>query len=210
MTLESKQWKSARNPANPYDEVGLKHNQLLESFFEAKEGKEFRSDLIDRKKKPLSDYFVPFFRHWPGHFDPGPVLEFSKRAKSPVDWIGFTQKDPSQSFLKYIHLLIEDVNKLPKERVPASEIYSRIIELEATITTDREVSDSEKKSLLMAASGARYSHAYWSDPNNNKWAAEATVDWGRAGVLDAIGCIATPACGGVCSLIDLTFQWFGQ
>jgi hypothetical protein len=211
-------WVPARNPANPYDAVGLQHNQILASFFGSKLGQELKADLTAHKKQPPTYYLVPFFKDWPPTgtgpyagpwpYDPWPILKFSKTVKSPDDWIGLSQKRPSQILLKYLHLLQNNIKNLPNGGVLRSQSFSSIISLEAAIAADKAVSASDKKTLLMAASVARYSCAYWHDPKNQWVGAKSHVEWGQVCGVDAIvGGFTTPAGGATGSAIDAIVQW---
>jgi hypothetical protein len=80
-----------------------------------------------------------------------------------------------------------------------------IISLESAIASDKEITESDKKSLLTFASVARYSYAYWHDTNNS-WVPSA-IDYERLMACDGFGAIFGNAPGAVvASLIDLWFQ----
>lgn len=211
-------WEAARNPANPYDVVGLQHNEVVASFAKSRQGQEFKAGLLSHKMQPLTHYFEPFCKNWRPHgpgfpgpywptswpYDPMPLLDFSKTVKAPMDWIAFSQKTPSRTLQRNLQLIVDETKKLPQEKTASPENYSGIINLEAAITADKAIDENDKKSLLMAASVARYSHAYWTGPSN-EWAG-IPVDWGRVSAVDAIGAIGGPVSAGLCSIADLLFQ----
>lgn len=213
-------WSIARNSANMFDSAGIKHNIVVAELWNSPQFQQMAIDYNDGKPIEISAYVRRFFHEAPREkpysgFNPDTVLALSATTKSADDWLRLAMPNPSRKFMQYATAIRSAVGALPTGRSLTSEDFTPTIDVESTILADKELTQDDRRALLILASGERYSAAFWNRESNSpkmsfwkklkeRW---KKIRWGEVGGVDGIvtlfgGSIA----GGCASVVDVVGQ----
>lgn len=219
---ENNDWSIASNRDNPYDEVGLQHNQLVAEFPRSKELMELVKSGAGNEARIFQTLSEFCCRHHfsvccnggiPGPFggDPLAVARVIRESRTPSEMLDkLNVSRPVRAYALRIHTLLK---QLASGRTAERSSYQPFFELERKIAQDRTLKADERKGLLMMAATARYSSLYWrrvADDPQNPWVSGGNesekTDWGEVGFADAIGGLFGPFWAAFVSVVDVIWQ----
>lgn len=219
-TYGQNNWNIISGKINPEEAAGVKHNQVVdlfiksEVFLDYKKGKEKNPAQLLLKFSNFccnsgKSYCCIFEDQFPNQLS---IEKLSKLLQNRPSTLSIATKLGANKSVLFYFNKIEDLLKgLPTKSITNRADYQQFFELEKSIINDTNLNNEDKKKVLMMAAVSRYSSHYWSWFQNSEYNIDSWVpDWGRAGVVDTIGAIGGPECAGVCSLIDLIYQYNGK
>jgi hypothetical protein len=170
--------KSPANSLNPFDDVGIIHNQGLDYFMK---------NFSDRKMtvreivKETDKYLLTntlFSKNMKigssnGTLSTDPEMVSEVLADKDNNFKSVISKaecsDYAKSKLTHFFSLI--LSEKDNENADYNLMYGKIIDFEKTIIDDKSLNENDKKVVLMSSSIGRHSLYYWytSIPQSKKW-----------------------------------------
>jgi hypothetical protein len=211
------------NKDNPYDYVGVKHNQILRAFFNSDDYRSFR----ESKAKNPSEVVTAFFSKCcatqisccTGNPPPDPRLSTEKMiriadtGRRPLEMLG--KMGVSRTVTQYAEQVESALRRLPKNTAHTRSSYKAFFVLEQTILRNRKLAPVDRRQALMMVAGARYSAHFWNGVKNGRTPPRLTdggdgtvarIDWDEVAGVDAMGCIGGPEAGAAASILDYLSQ----
>ncbi len=176
---------SIHNPLNPYDSIGLIHNQVLQVTWD------YLQKSGDTTSNGKRKQVIQFFGKRYGRNITIPLSQMEHLYHQ--DYPSGIQKVSPQGiispllagYLNQIVAMVKAIHQLSGYKV----FKSSIVSLEQNIITDKQLTPLQKEKILMVSSIARYSIAFWMDKANRigghqDAATEGFFHW----LLQAINC----------------------
>ncbi len=219
------EWSIISNPRNPYDEVGLKHNQFLVEFFKSEEFRSFNEPkdknvnaTRESENKNVLTAVERFINRFckkqinicsgPGPYDPFPndfggQLRIIQEEKDPMKTL--SRSGASRSVMAYAVEIDSLLEKLPKDKEFTRSTFNDFFDLEKRATDDKKLTEDDRKKVLVMTATARYSAYYWRREFTR---ATSLIPpgkvLGRAAMWDIVGClVGGPLFGMGVSIISL-------
>jgi hypothetical protein len=153
---------SIRNPLNPYDSIGLIHNQALSATWD------YLQKSGDTTSKGKRMQVIQFFKKRYGK-DISPQLnqmEFLYHQDYPAGILKVSpQGAVSPLMAGYLNQIVAMVKAI-HEPTGYNIFNSGIVSLEQKIIADKQLTALQKEKVLMVSSISRYSIAFWMDKAN--------------------------------------------
>jgi hypothetical protein len=176
---------SIRNPLNPYDSIGLIHNQALQVTWD------YLQKSGDTTSNGIRTQVIQFFGKRYGSDITVPLSQMEHLYHE--DFPAGIQKVSAQGmvsplmagYLNQIVAMVKSIHKPTEYKI----FNSGIISLAQNIITDKQLTATQKEKLLMVSSISRYSIAFWIDKANRIGGhQEASTDGFFHWLLQAINC----------------------
>lgn len=204
-------------PPNPFEKVGLLHNQILELFAKSKEFEQFRNSA----KKDIRSTLKAFFKN-NGMKPPAVIDEIANwRKKNKAGLLDYfkqktagLQYDLRQGLLDLIYTKNQYFEVKTTAYSPKTINWPVFSVFEYRVLSATFINLKQRESLLKMAAGARYSISYWhavKNSRNTPWidntgGTSKEIDWDEVAAVDAMGCIAGPEAGAAASIADYLIQ----
>jgi len=227
-TLSTNEWSIISNKLNPYDEIGLKHNQFLVEFFKSEEFRSFNdpkdknvNSIRESENKNVITAVEKFINRLckkqinicsgPNPNDRfsndfGRQLRIVQEEKDPMKTL--SRSGASESVMAYaveIDLLLE---KLPKDKEFTRSTFNDFFDLENRAADDKKLREDDRKKVLVMTAVARYSAYYWRRSEFTKLHQYCPPPPGivlsKAAMWDIVGClVGGPLFGMGVSIVSL-------
>lgn len=150
----------AENPANPYDYIGLAHNECLQGT----------RNVWTAKNSTFHDVYVAALNFVRTNYDPHVVVASEQEAQADYNAIHADQANLGANYIaagslpahaqSYSNQIMQLVAK-PSAQATYLDIKNNLVSLENQIANDPALSQTDQESLFITASVARYSTLYW-------------------------------------------------
>ena len=203
------------NKDNPYDEVGLKHNEIVAEFFKSEEYRSYRESKNKDARTAVENFLIGCCGknkfcclNTPGPYNPIPdigwLIKTVRTEKEPLKIL--SKLGASKSVEANTKETLSLIKKQSWNKEFTREMFNDFFALEKRIVADRKLTKDDRQKALMILSVARYSLYYWKNFDDNNLPQNRKIDWGEVAAVDTMCAIGGPEAAAAGSLLSALVQ----